>query len=239
MYDEETCFYYLRTRYYDPYIGRFLNADGLVSTGTGLDGYNMFAYCGGNPINRADPNGQFWKTIIRCAKNIWSKLLDFYYSLFVVEYEVLELDQGDTNLCWAYCQGMIMSARMDFPIDQTEGDLYAEHLAKEQHGPVDWDKAGSPEKMIKLEINTAEDIRSALVKYGPLYVSYDCEEQIYGHAVVLYKIDWFRYGEPRFYTMNPNGLFGVGQFLEEFLSGPTGVELTGNVWILEGIYYLP
>jgi len=64
MYDEETCFYYLRTRYYDPYIGRFLNADGYVSTGTGLDGYNMFAYCGNNPINRKDPTGQFWITAL-------------------------------------------------------------------------------------------------------------------------------------------------------------------------------
>jgi len=58
MYDEETCFYYLRTRYYDPYIGRFLNADGLVSTGTGLSGFNMFMYCNGNPINCYDPFGR-------------------------------------------------------------------------------------------------------------------------------------------------------------------------------------
>ena len=36
MYDEESGFYYLRSRYYDPYIGRFLNADALVSTGTGI-----------------------------------------------------------------------------------------------------------------------------------------------------------------------------------------------------------
>jgi len=57
MYDEETCFYYLRTRYYDPYIGRFLNADGYVSTGTGLGGYNMFAYCNGNPVMFVDPSG--------------------------------------------------------------------------------------------------------------------------------------------------------------------------------------
>lgn len=41
MYDKETGFYYLRSRYYDPEVGRFLNADGLVSTGQGLSGYNM------------------------------------------------------------------------------------------------------------------------------------------------------------------------------------------------------
>ena len=56
-YDQETGLYYLTTRYYDPYVGRFLNADGLVSTGIGLDGYNMFAYCNSNPVNMIDPNG--------------------------------------------------------------------------------------------------------------------------------------------------------------------------------------
>ena len=36
---------------------RFINADGLVSTGQGLLGTNMFAYCGNNSVNRFDPTG--------------------------------------------------------------------------------------------------------------------------------------------------------------------------------------
>jgi len=58
-YDAETGFYYLRSRYYDPEIGRFLNADALVSTGQGILGNNMFAYCGNNPVNFYDPSGKF------------------------------------------------------------------------------------------------------------------------------------------------------------------------------------
>ena len=58
-YDVETGFYYLQSRYYDPEVGRFINADGLVSTGQGVLGYNMYAYCGNNPVNRADPTGEF------------------------------------------------------------------------------------------------------------------------------------------------------------------------------------
>ena len=58
-YDQETGFYYLTTRYYDPYVGRFLNADGLVSTGQGFDGYNMFAYCESNPVSYVDPTGEY------------------------------------------------------------------------------------------------------------------------------------------------------------------------------------
>ena len=57
-YDNETGFYYLNSRYYDPASGRFLNADGQLNDG--LLGYNLFAYCGNNPINRADPTGEAW-----------------------------------------------------------------------------------------------------------------------------------------------------------------------------------
>ena len=49
--------YYLQTRYYDPETGRFINADGLVSTPTGLLGGNMFAYCNNNPVMLSDPSG--------------------------------------------------------------------------------------------------------------------------------------------------------------------------------------
>ena len=45
VYDTELGLYYLQSRYYDPEMGRFLNADALVATGQGLLGNNMFAYC--------------------------------------------------------------------------------------------------------------------------------------------------------------------------------------------------
>ena len=57
VYDTETGYYYLQSRYYDPEIGRFINADGLVATGQGLLGNNMFAYCLNNPAFYADESG--------------------------------------------------------------------------------------------------------------------------------------------------------------------------------------
>ncbi len=57
-YDQELGFYYLQSRYYDPNLCRFINADGLASTGQGFLGCNMFAYCNNNPVLLVDSEGQ-------------------------------------------------------------------------------------------------------------------------------------------------------------------------------------
>ena len=67
-YDRDLELYYLNSRYYDSYTGRFISADGYVSTGQGLTGYNMYAYCNNNPVNRVDYTGQFWSEILEFAK---------------------------------------------------------------------------------------------------------------------------------------------------------------------------
>ena len=56
-FDSETGFYYLQSRYYDPEIARFINADDFASTGQGILGHNMFAYCNNNPIMYVDFHG--------------------------------------------------------------------------------------------------------------------------------------------------------------------------------------
>ena len=63
-YDTETGLYYLQSRYYDPAIGRFINADTYTTTDAdGLLSTNMFAYCENNPVNRSDPNGEIYHVI--------------------------------------------------------------------------------------------------------------------------------------------------------------------------------
>ena len=57
VYDEETGFYYLKSRYYDPETCRFISADVLLSTGQGVLGHNCYAYCRNNPVNRFDSLG--------------------------------------------------------------------------------------------------------------------------------------------------------------------------------------
>ena len=60
IYDRDTGLYYLQSRYYDPAIGRFINADAFASTDTkDILGSNMFVYCENNPINNHDSSGDF------------------------------------------------------------------------------------------------------------------------------------------------------------------------------------
>ena len=56
-YDNETGFYYLQSRYYDPANRRFISADSYQSTGQGFVGTNMFAYCNNSPVFLVDSYG--------------------------------------------------------------------------------------------------------------------------------------------------------------------------------------
>ena len=57
-YDSETGLYYLQSRYYDPVTARFINSDKYASTGQGILGNNMFAYCHNNPLKYRDATGE-------------------------------------------------------------------------------------------------------------------------------------------------------------------------------------
>ncbi|MBQ9978367.1 MAG: RHS repeat-associated core domain-containing protein [Clostridia bacterium] len=57
-FDNDLQMYYLMTRYYDPVIGRFINADSIeyLEPNT-INGLNLYAYCYNNPIMFIDPTG--------------------------------------------------------------------------------------------------------------------------------------------------------------------------------------
>ena len=57
VFDEETGLYYLRSRYYNPGWGRFVNADVLIGAGKLLS-HNLFAYCDNVPVSFSDKHGQ-------------------------------------------------------------------------------------------------------------------------------------------------------------------------------------
>ena len=67
-YDTETGLYYLNSRYYDPEIGRFINADKMKNAMlqiVKLSGLNLYAYCLNNPVMMIDNLGQFALSVFR------------------------------------------------------------------------------------------------------------------------------------------------------------------------------
>ena len=63
-YDTESGFYYLNSRYYDPGVGRFLNADSVIpDVGGNIKGYNVFVYCINDPTNMVDSSGFYPKSM--------------------------------------------------------------------------------------------------------------------------------------------------------------------------------
>ncbi|MFQ9477003.1 RHS repeat-associated core domain-containing protein [Barnesiella intestinihominis] len=75
-YDAETGLYYLNSRYYDPSIGRFINADDIsYIQPTDINGLNLFAYCGNNPVMYTDPEGtwswsSFWRGVVNVLTGV-------------------------------------------------------------------------------------------------------------------------------------------------------------------------
>ena len=66
-YDSETGLYYQNSRYYDPEIKRFINADdpAYIGVGRSFVGFSLFAYCGNNPVTGYDPTGHWdWGGIL-------------------------------------------------------------------------------------------------------------------------------------------------------------------------------
>ena len=78
--DDETGLYYLNARYYDPEIGRFISPDGTeyLEPET-INGLNLYAYCGNNPVMYMDPAGtswaSFWSSVGNWFKSNWEKVV--------------------------------------------------------------------------------------------------------------------------------------------------------------------
>ncbi|MDY2728228.1 MAG: RHS repeat-associated core domain-containing protein, partial [Candidatus Onthovivens sp.] len=63
LYDFETQLYWVYSRYYSPELCRWISPDSIEYLDLGgINGLNLYAYCGNNPINRFDPIGHSWES---------------------------------------------------------------------------------------------------------------------------------------------------------------------------------
>ena len=73
VFDQETGLYCLGSRYYDPEVGRFVNADDFETLTYQMDsvqGKNLYQYCFNNPINMQDEDGGWPKWVTEVAIGI-------------------------------------------------------------------------------------------------------------------------------------------------------------------------
>ena len=70
-YDNETGFYYLQSRYYDPANCRFISADTRLDLNYGTTNLNLFAYCGNDPVNFRDRYGNSAEALQWWTSTMW------------------------------------------------------------------------------------------------------------------------------------------------------------------------
>jgi RHS repeat-associated protein len=97
-YDSETNLYYLNSRYYNPEVGRFINADGLVGDMGDIQSSNMYSYCANNPVNRGDESGYFWNIIAGAGIGF---LVGFTVNLAVQAFNGQDIDLTDALISGA------------------------------------------------------------------------------------------------------------------------------------------
>ena len=102
IHDQETGLYCLQSRYYDPAIGRFINADVFSATGQGFVGNNMFAYCGNNPVMNIDSEG----TRYHAVKSLGDKQSKYIFDQTAAPYGTKEFQ--DVTVSYGGC-GVVAS----------------------------------------------------------------------------------------------------------------------------------
>ncbi len=103
FFDKETGMYYLQSRYYDPTVGRFVNADEVIMPTITNDivlGLNLSSYVFNDPINQKDSIGFIAHAIIGAITGALISALSYF-----VEYWL-----GMRNLNWWAFAGIVATA---------------------------------------------------------------------------------------------------------------------------------
>ncbi|MCR5355933.1 MAG: RHS repeat-associated core domain-containing protein [Lachnospiraceae bacterium] len=155
-YDSETGWYYLQSRYYDPEVKRFINADStdlITCDYMSMMQYNLFMYCNGDPVNGVDPSGQF-EVLVRagigalvggCAGVVGQALTDIIACSLSDDYEV----------CWESYAGAFVGGAAGGAVLATTGNIRAANFAT---GFVTTGSTNLIKNMTGRECNSASDI---------------------------------------------------------------------------------
>lgn len=93
-YDGQAGLYYVRARWYDPFLGRFISEDPIGLAG----GINLYAYTLNDPVNRADPSGLDPECIVRGFHHYLVKDGNWEYQYSEITYVYCSEDRSDDIL---------------------------------------------------------------------------------------------------------------------------------------------
>lgn len=112
--DAETGLVYMRARYMDPNLGRFVSED------PARDGRNWYAYCDENPVNFTDRNGKFILEAIALVLTIVG-IVTFIIGVYMFGCEVnrafssaidwMKRVPDDTQQRWDNLRGVILKTQ--------------------------------------------------------------------------------------------------------------------------------
>ena len=232
VYDWETGFYYLQSRYYDPTTGRFISADVLLSTGQGVLGHNAYAYCLGNPVNMVDTLGSRPDLIVNTMD-------DGDYDLYIY-YDVPISNQEGELICWAFCQAMTEAFDNYERLTRDEVNARAIQIAQEVSCSTDeekWNRGGHPHNRKSWPVDaryivSITDIYRMLKEHGPMFACYTNGKD--AHCIVVTGAD---VKHNIVYTNNPWGYKGKQTF-EEFLNGFYSPNEIVEGYHLESLYFV-
>ncbi len=148
--DSETGMYYLNSRYYNPKMGRFISADAYVSTGQGLLGFNMYAYCLNNPVMYFDAMGACAHQIIGDCDTCRILILSGLYDETDIEEIMIPSEEDDPFLA---------SLALDIGLEITEHSLSKILLGSVRPANIG---AGTYNKIINGQINQLSGICKAI-----------------------------------------------------------------------------
>ena len=143
VFDEESELYYLRSRYFNPLVGRFVNADCLVSPVL-LKG-NVFAYCVNEPVSKCDESGQDSR----------NALLDLVVAIVDVIYQVAK----------AVVPEKITSEKAQKHLNSLMGEGYSSGMAGRFYG------SSGAAKITTAEMNIRSGVVAAIDGIAVAYVT--------------------------------------------------------------------
>jgi RHS repeat-associated protein len=172
-YDNETGWYYLQSRYYDPNIGRFINSD--KSEFTKLTENNLFAYCFNDAVNYTDHSGNIPRAFVVVA-SICAALFVKTFALSIAMYAYAALGSKISNnidiSAWWNPLGNLMKNRLEkSKLIQERINSYIGKISKDSYSQIEHINFADRKKYTKdmdlwLSVGNASNCKITVTKTG-------------------------------------------------------------------------